>query len=170
MNGIRKGRKQKERVWVLFACVLCVVCVCVYVCVCVFWLLLLCLAQSLQPLCCLLELDALGKGQLGAVVDGDGGSAHVLLPGVAAGFAAAARLLLATKGTANLCTVGGDVDVDNARVGAKGADPLEDLGWVAREHAAGQALAGRVVDGNGLLKGLELGHIQDGGKGLGHDA
>jgi sugar lactone lactonase YvrE len=43
------------------------------------------------------EADALREGQVGAVVDGVGGAAHVLLPGVGAGFAAAAGLFSPPK-------------------------------------------------------------------------
>lgn len=48
------------------------------------------------------ELDALRKRQRPAVIDGVGRAAHIGLPGIRAGFAAAAGLLLAAKGATNL--------------------------------------------------------------------
>ena len=42
------------------------------------------------------KFDPLGQGQFLAVVDGARGPPHVLLPGVAAALASAARRLLAT--------------------------------------------------------------------------
>jgi hypothetical protein len=50
------------------------------------------------------EGDSLREGQVGAVVDGVGGAAHVLLPGVGAGLAASAGLLFAAEGSAYLCS------------------------------------------------------------------
>ena len=48
------------------------------------------------------ELDALSQRQFVGVVDGVGGAPHVGLPGVGAGFAAAAGVLLAAESTADL--------------------------------------------------------------------
>src|SRR6185503_17163358 len=65
------------------------------------------------------ELDPLRQRQGRAVVDGVGGAAHVGAPAVGAGFAAAAGLLLAAEGAADLRPRGADVDVDHAAVGAR---------------------------------------------------
>src|SRR5262249_56407744 len=51
-----------------------------------------------------IERDALGERQLGAVVYRVGGAAHVGLPGIGAGLAAAAGLLLAAERAADLGT------------------------------------------------------------------
>src|ERR1700733_15911921 len=48
------------------------------------------------------EGDALGERELGRVVDGVGRAAHVGTPGVRAGLAAAAGLLLAAESAADL--------------------------------------------------------------------
>jgi hypothetical protein len=69
----------------------------------------------------LTKLDTLGKGKIGAVVNSDGSTAHVLLPGIRSRLAASSGLLLTTKGTANLSTVGRYVDVDNTAIRASGA-------------------------------------------------
>lgn len=53
---------------------------------------------------CLLELDALGKGQLSRVVDDTGAATHVLLPGIGSRLASTASLLLTTEGAADLGT------------------------------------------------------------------
>ena len=49
------------------------------------------------------EADSLCEGQVGAVVDGVGGTAHVLLPCVGAGLAPSAGLFFASEGSADLC-------------------------------------------------------------------
>ena len=72
----------------------------------------------------LLELDTLSEGQLLRVVDGAGGAPHVLLPGIGAGLAAAARRLLAAESTADFRTGSRDVHVDDAAVRTLGTDPL----------------------------------------------
>jgi hypothetical protein len=48
------------------------------------------------------EGDSLGEREFGAVVDGVGGAAHVLLPGIGAGFAAASGFFFAAEGSADL--------------------------------------------------------------------
>ena len=64
------------------------------------------------------ELDALGERQVGRPVDRVGLAAHVGLPRVGAGLAAAAGLLLAAERAADLGAGGADVDVGDAAVGA----------------------------------------------------
>eukprot|EP00047_Mylnosiga_fluctuans_P013855 m.33831 g.33831 ORF g.33831 m.33831 type:complete len:546 (+) comp5145_c1_seq1:34-1671(+) len=113
-----------------------------------------------------LKLDALRQRESLGAVDGAGGAAHVLLPRVAAGLAAAAGLLLAAEGTADLSTGRGNVHVDDATVRAEGAGPLEDALQVLGEEAAGQALARLVVDRDGLVEALALHDIEDGHEGL----
>ena len=71
-----------------------------------------------------LELDTLRQRQLAAVVDGAGRSPHVLLPRVGATLPPAAGRLVAAERTADLRAVRRDVDVDDAAVGAFGAQPL----------------------------------------------
>ena len=64
----------------------------------------------------LLKLDTLRERQLLGVVDGAGGAAHVLLPRVRPGLAAAARRLLAAERAADLGPRRRDVDVDDSAV------------------------------------------------------
>ena len=72
----------------------------------------------------LLKLDTLCERQLLRVVDGAGGAAHVLLPRVRPGLAAAAGRLLAAERAADLGPRRRDVDVDDSAVGSFGPDPL----------------------------------------------
>src|ERR1017187_1829917 len=65
-----------------------------------------------------LELDPLRQRQLRRPVDGVGLPPHVSLPRVAAGFAPAARVLLAAEGAADLRSAGADVDVGDPAVAA----------------------------------------------------
>src|SRR5690625_1507118 len=64
------------------------------------------------------ELDALGERQVVGPVDGVGLPAHVRAPGVRAGFAAAAGVLLAAERAADLGAGGADIDVGDAAVRA----------------------------------------------------
>ena len=48
------------------------------------------------------EADPLGEREVSAVVDGVGSAAHVLLPRIGAGFAAASSLFFAAEGSAYL--------------------------------------------------------------------
>lgn len=73
------------------------------------------------------ELDVLREFDGAGVVDGDGGAAHVALPGVRAALAAAARGLLAAERAAHLRAVGGDVHVHDAAVRPVRADPLQPI-------------------------------------------
>src|SRR5256885_12604550 len=63
---------------------------------------------------------------------GVGGAAHVGLPRVGAGFAAAAGLLLAPEGAADLGARGADVDVGDAAI--RGGE--EALGLRSEEHTS----------------------------------
>src|SRR5207237_1290880 len=64
------------------------------------------------------ELDALGERQAASIVHGVGGAAHIGLPGIRAGFAAAASLLLAAKRAADLGAGRTDIDVGDAAIRA----------------------------------------------------
>src|SRR5579862_4829832 len=66
------------------------------------------------------ELNALRERQRAAIVHGVGGPAHVGLPAVGAGFAAAAGLLFAAERPADLGARGTDIDVGDAAIGAPG--------------------------------------------------
>ena len=89
--------------------------------------------------------NPLRQRQLRRPVDGVGLAAHVGLPGIAAGFAAAAGFLLAAEGAADLRAAGADVDVGDAAVAAAVAQ--EGLGrrsgWsvnIADERPCGTSL------------------------------
>src|SRR5258708_38976535 len=72
------------------------------------------------------KTHSLGKGKVGSVVDGVCRPAHVLLPGVGAGFATATSLLFPAKCAADLSPGRANVDVRDAAVGA--GDGEEALG------------------------------------------
>src|SRR5690606_23415212 len=74
-----------------------------------------------------LEDDALSQGELAGVVHGLGLAAHIGLPGIGAGFATAAGVLLAAKCAADLRPAGADVHVGDPTVAAEGRE--EGLGF-----------------------------------------
>ena len=98
------------------------------------------------------EADALGERKVGAVVDGVGGAAHVLLPGVGAGFAAAAGFFFAAEGSADLCAGGADVDVGDAAVGAGGGEEVFGFAEVQGEDGGGEALGDVVLQRDGFVE------------------
>ena len=118
---------------------------------------------------CSFKLDALCQGQLFGVVDGACGPSHVLLPGVRARLAAAASGFLAAEGAPDLGPRGGNVDVDNATVGALGPDPLEEVAHILGEEGGAQPLLDLVVPCDGLVEALALEDVDDGGEGLAVD-
>src|SRR5688500_3282704 len=65
------------------------------------------------------ELDPLRERQVARVIDRVGLAAHVGLPRVGAGLAAAARVFLAAEGAADLRARGTDVHVGDAAVAAR---------------------------------------------------
>src|SRR6185437_3263915 len=115
------------------------------------------------------ELDALGERQLVRVVDRIGRAAHVRLPRVRAGLAAAAGLLLATERATDLGAGWTDVDVGDAAVRTvRRGEPLG-LADVEREDRRRQALGHLVVHGQRLIE-VRVGHdVQDGRERLGPD-
>src|SRR5262249_9103312 len=81
-------------------------------------------------------------------------------------FAAAAGLLLAAEGAADLGPARPDVHVDDAAVAAARCHEAIGLAQVGGEDAGGQALRHAVVDGDGVLE-LAVRHgIEDRGEGL----
>ena len=90
------------------------------------------------------ETDVLGECQAAGVVDGVGGRPHVGAPGVRAGFAAAAGLLLAAERATDLGAGGADVDVGDSAVGTlRGKEASRPLCWSRVKMAGGQDPAGR---------------------------
>src|SRR5215831_5654059 len=92
-----------------------------------------------------LELDPLRERQVPAPVDGVGLAAHVGLPGVRAGLAPAASVLLSTERAADLGARGTEVDVGDAAVAACGGEEglcaLQPIG----EQRRGQTVGGGVL-------------------------
>src|SRR6185437_9409831 len=86
------------------------------------------------------ELDALRQRQRGRIVDGVGLAAHVDLPCIRAGLAAAAGFLLAAERTADLRTAGADVDVRDAAIRTGRRQELLARAQVVGEDRRGQAL------------------------------
>lgn len=72
--------------------------------------------NAIKVLWQLFKFDALGQWQLFGVVDGAGGAPHILLPCVRPRLPASTCVLLSSEGTADFCSIGGDVDVDDAAV------------------------------------------------------
>lgn len=101
-----------------------------------------------------------------AVVDGVGGAAHVGLPAVGAGFAAASGLLFAAEGTPDLGSGGAYVDVGDAAVGAHCGEEEFGFGEVLGEDGGGEALGDVVVEGYGLVEAVVAEDVEDGGEGL----
>jgi len=97
------------------------------------------------------EANPLRQRQLGAPVDGVRLPAHVGPPGVRSAFAAAAGLLLAAEGPADLRPAGADVDVGDSAIAADGREESLGLEQVPREDGAGQTLRHVVVQANGLV-------------------
>src|SRR5699024_6284751 len=88
------------------------------------------------------------------------------LPDIGAGFAAAAGLLLAAEGTADLRTARPDVDVGDATVAADIRDEGLGFAHVASENARRKSLGNVVVQGHGLVEVAVAHHIEDRGEGL----
>jgi hypothetical protein len=108
----------------------------------------------------------LGKGQGVAVVECAGGTAHVLLPGIASAFSAAACLFFATKGASDFCTGCSNVAVDDSAVTAERTYPLEEVLDVLSEEGGGKTLGHFVVVLDCLFEGFEFEHIDNGCKNL----
>src|SRR5262245_36697868 len=92
------------------------------------------------------ELHALGERQLAARVDVSGLSAPVGRPGVAAGLAPAAGLLLAADRAADLRARRPDVDVGDAAVAAAVREPALGRVQVGGEDRRGEPLRHAVVE------------------------
>lgn len=103
-----------------------------------------------HPRAWLPELHALRQRQLARVVDGVGGPAHVGLPRVGPGLAAAAGLLLAAEGTTDLRSRRPDVDVGDTAVGL--VEEVLGLTQVGREDRRRKPLWYRVVEGYRLVE------------------
>ena len=71
--------------------------------------------------------NTLCQGQFAGPVDRVGLPAHVLLPGVRTGFAAAASFLLSAKCPANLSPGGADIDIRNPAIGTGDREELSEI-------------------------------------------
>lgn len=71
------------------------------------------------------KLDVLCQFYSSRVINGDGRPPHVILPRIRTALSTASRGLFSSKGSANFCTIRGDIDVDNAAVGSVRTDPLK---------------------------------------------
>ena len=92
-----------------------------------------------------LELDALRERQLAAPVDRVGLAAHVGLPGIRAGLASAAGVLLAAERAADLRAGGAEVDVGDAAVAAGGRQEGLRVLQPVGEERRGQTVRGGVL-------------------------
>src|SRR5699024_3059255 len=98
------------------------------------------------------ELHSLSQRKFAGIVDGVGRAAHVGLPGVGAGFAAAASLLFTTECAADFSTGGTDVYIGDTAVGARSRQEELCLGVVLREDSRGQTLWHSVMQGDCLIE------------------
>src|SRR5690606_27188217 len=78
-----------------------------------------------------------------------------------AGLAAAAGLLLAAEGAADLRARGTDVHVGDAAVAAGGGEESLGRAHVEGEDGGGEALRHRVVERDRLVEALELEEVED---------
>src|ERR1700681_2352019 len=113
-----------------------------------------------------LELDSLRERQLAAPVDRVGLAAHVCLPGIRAGFAAATGVLLAPEGAADLGPGGTEIDVGDTAItagsGQEGFRVLQAIG----EQRRGQAVRRGVLCRDRIRERGHRDHVQDGREGL----
>jgi hypothetical protein len=109
-----------------------------------------------------IEVNVLGEGDRGSVVDGTGAPSHVLLPGVASGFSASASFFFSSECPTDLCAAAGGVDVDDPALAPRGSEPTEDIPHVLGEDGGRQAEGGVVVDLHSLLVALDLQDVSDG--------
>src|ERR1039458_3329228 len=113
-----------------------------------------------------LEFDALRQGQLAGPIECVSLAAHVGLPGVAAGFASAAGLLLAAEGAADFGAAGADVDIGDAAIAAAMAEEGFGGNQIGGEHGRREALRHIVVPADGVVESIELDKVKDGGEDL----
>src|SRR4051794_7164896 len=88
--------------------------------------------------CLNVKRNALRQRQILAVVDRVGGAAHVVFPGVGAGFASAAGALFAAEGSADLGTARADVHVGDPAIAARGRKKKLRLTNVGCKNCTGQ--------------------------------
>src|SRR5262249_8531667 len=116
-----------------------------------------------------IERHALGERERAAEVDRVGGAAHVSLPGIGAGFTAAAALLFAAERAANLGSSRPDVDIGDAAVRAGGGYKPLRLAHIERKDRRGEAGADGVVQPDGVLEFGIAHHIKDRREGFAQD-
>lgn len=108
-----------------------------------------------------IKLNSLSQWQGRAMVDRAGRAAHVLLPGVAAGFATTTGLFLATEGAADFGAGGADIAINKSTIASSGSYPLEHILQIFSEKRRGQSLWNLVVPLNHLVQGFEFEDVED---------
>src|SRR5438874_2161914 len=86
------------------------------------------------------ELDPLRQRQFGRPVDGCSLAAHVGFPRIAAGFAAAAGVLLAAECAADFRSAGADIHIGDTAVAAAMAQKGLGCDQISCENSRGKAL------------------------------
>src|ERR1017187_6070246 len=108
--------------------------------------------QGMKTWLLCVEADALGQGKLGGIIDGHGLAAHVVFPGAAAAFPAAASFLSPAEGAADFRAAGPDVDVGYAAVAPALRQEQFGFAQIVGENRRTQALRHSVVPGDGFLQ------------------
>src|SRR5258706_378396 len=107
------------------------------------------------------ELNALRQRQRVRIIDRIGGTPHIGLPAVGAGFAAATGFFLATEGAADLGARGSDVDIGDAAIAAGSRHETLGFTHVIGEDRRRQALRHRVLQGDGGIEILVFHDVQN---------
>ena len=74
------------------------------------------------------------RGRFKGIIDRDGLAAHVIFPGVAAAFAAAAGFFFAAESAADFRAAGADVDVGDAAIAAARGEEKFGLAQIVGEN------------------------------------
>src|SRR5260370_1205910 len=124
---------------------------------------------TFPSLLCDIEPHALRERKLRPEIDRVGGATHVSLPGIGAGLAAAAGLLLAPKGAADLRSRRPDVHVGDAAVRPGCGYEALGLAHVEGEDGRGEACADGVVQANCRIELGVAHHVENRRKGFAQD-
>ena len=81
------------------------------------------------------EVDSLGEGHAGAIIDCARTSSHILLPGITARFAPATSVLLASESSTNFSSRATRVDIHDSSIASLGSKPTEAVAHILSEDS-----------------------------------